>query len=69
MSSVLVCPGGGLRDSWGNLLEKTFNTGGKDWTFKHKEADTEDPCSMYVGLQCIIFNPGTLTLGGFTRRG
>lgn len=28
-SSVVVCSGGGLRDSWDNLLEKTFNTGGE----------------------------------------
>lgn len=48
MSSVVVRPGGGLRDRWDHLLEKTFNTGGKDYTFKHKEADSEAPCVMYV---------------------
>lgn len=49
MSSVAVCPGGGLRDRWDHLLEKTFNTGGKDCTFKHKEADSEAPSHMYDG--------------------
>lgn len=39
MSSVVACPGGGLRDRWDRLLEKTFNTGGKDCTFELKEAD------------------------------
>lgn len=42
MSSVVAFSGGGLRDSWHNLLEKTFNTGGKYCTFKH----TEGPYSL-----------------------
>lgn len=41
MSTVVVRPGGGLGDRWDHLLEKTFNSGGKDCTFKHKGADSE----------------------------